>query len=104
MKDLIILVKLIINKTFKINGQIYNYSDIITLICKDGEKFNFFFTVKNPQYFRKYFKNLKNSDVKTSELFQLFHSFPPSGREGGKGEGRNEGRDRGRAGGGDVTL
>ena len=56
-------------------------------MCKDGENFNVFFTVcvknkvfytvKNPQYFRKYFKNLKNSDVKTSELFQLFHSFPP---------------------------
>ncbi len=29
LKDLIILVKITINKTYKINGQIYNYENII---------------------------------------------------------------------------
>ncbi len=37
-----------------------------------------FYTIKNPQYFRKDFKNLKIYDVKTSELFQLFASIPPT--------------------------
>ncbi len=45
-------------------------------------KNNFFLCVKKAEFYklkdiRKYFKILKNYDVKTSELFQLFNVISP---------------------------